>query len=133
MLFLHSANLLFSSMKMGQWPIFSGASLPLSRLALPPFLHFSPFLSAALLLWAFELISAGSARCLVGHEAVCKENNRALLFFLLLLFFFVAFISPPPHPIILCTLSFFTVHFRFCIPLFTVQACVVGKGAVEGI
>lgn len=64
---------------MGQWPIFSGALLLLPRLALLPFLRISPSLSRSLSLWAFELISAGSTRCLIGHEAVCKEKGPSLL------------------------------------------------------
>lgn len=126
-LFLHSANLLFSSMKIGQWPIFSGVSLLLSRLVLPPFLHFSPLLSPSLLLWAFELISAGSARCLIGHEAVCEEEKRVFFFFLYPSLFLPLSSNNSIHIISLCVL-----RFQFCMPVFTVQACVVnGESAMR--
>lgn len=74
-LFLHAANLLFSPVKkMGQWPIFYGASLLLHRLALPPsFL----FLLLLLSLWAFEPISARTNSPLIGLTA--KEGNHSFL------------------------------------------------------
>lgn len=103
-------------MKMGQWPIFSGVSLLLSRLVLPPFLHFSPLLSPSLLLWAFELISAGSARCLIGHEAVCEEEKRVFFFFLYPSLFLPLSSNNSIHIISLCVL-----RFQFCMPVFTVQ------------
>lgn len=46
-LFLHdkSSFLLNEGKKMGQWPIFRGASLRLPRLALPPLLRIAPSLA----------------------------------------------------------------------------------------
>lgn len=81
-LFLHakSSFLVNEGKKMGQWPIFCGASLrlprlalPLSSVSLPPSLPPAPSPS----LRAFEQISIGSARRLVGHEAACEEERRA--------------------------------------------------------
>lgn len=84
--YLYTQQIFFSPQwkkKMGQWPIFSGASLLLTRLALPPLVHISLSLSLSSplsLLWAFELISAGRPCCLIGHNAVCKEMGRASSF-----------------------------------------------------
>lgn len=65
--------------KMGQWPIFRGASLLLPQIsassphpciALPP--------PALLRSGLFQLISADRPRRLIGHDAVCKETRLVL-------------------------------------------------------
>lgn len=65
-IFTHSKSSFLLNEKMGQWPIFSGASLLLLRLVLPSLIYITPSLSLSL--WAFELIRAGRIRCLIGHE-----------------------------------------------------------------
>lgn len=77
-LFLHakSSFLVNEGEKMGQWPIFCGASLRLPRLALRlSSVSLPPAPSPSLR--AFEQISIGSARRLIGHEAACEEKRRA--------------------------------------------------------
>lgn len=74
-----------------------------------------PLLSRSLLLWAFELISAGIARCLVGHEAVCKARASSFLFALS----FNLLSSPPfplSHPLIQCTRSLSALPLHSCTP-----------------
>lgn len=106
--------------KMGQWPIFAGASLLLPRLAFSSSsesLPLPPFLSRSPLLWAFELISAGIARCLIGHEAVCKERARASFFLFALSFNLLS--SPPfplSRPLIQCTRSLSARPLHSCTP-----------------
>lgn len=54
--YFYTQQIFFSPQwKMGQWPIFSGASLPLPRLALPPLLHISPSLPPSSLLLSLAL------------------------------------------------------------------------------
>lgn len=71
-----SSFLVNEGKKMGQWPIFCGASLRLPRLALPlSSVSLPPSPSPSLR--AFQQISIGSARRLIGHEAACEEKRRA--------------------------------------------------------
>lgn len=94
--YFYMTNLLFSSMrgkKMGQWPIFRGASLRLPRLALPSLLRITPSLSQGF--WTDKHWQRSPPHWTRGHlrgeetslllpssNLVHKLNRSALVFWL---------------------------------------------------
>lgn len=77
-LFLNTANLLFSLVKNGPvaYILRSFTASPQISASLLPLVSLPLSLPPSLSLWAFELISAGSPCCLIGHEAVYKQKIK---------------------------------------------------------